>query len=541
MKTSTAVILRRIRRLSQAVFLLLFLAVVFHARYSGLTMDLGAGRVEAPTAVGRFLDFDPFAALGLLVSARSIRPAFLWTLATAAATLLLGRVFCGWVCPFGTLHQAAGRLAPRLSRRARIARASYSRAQALKYLLLAALLAAGALTLLQPSALDPLCLLSRGLIVSVFPAFHFLAARVLSAAMDSGLPALADPAAAAYGFLERRELVGEVLFFRTALSTGLFLTALLLANPAWPRAWCRVLCPLGALLGLISRASPVRLSKDRPRCTSCGRCTLLCQGGSSPEGGAAWRKAECLLCLNCQAACPEDVLGFGFREDADAAARGPDLTRRALIAGVAGGLLATPFLRGSRGRVSRARLIRPPGALPEPLFLAACLRCGACVRICPKSAIHPALLDAGLEGIWTPRLIPRIGYCVYSCTLCGQVCPSQAIRALTIERKKGSDRVRPVKLGTAVVDRGRCIPWSQGMTCLACEEVCPVSPKAITADIGPGTGPKALKGSVGRPEVDSFTCVGCGRCEHICPVEGEAAIRVFSAGESRADGESTAG
>ncbi|MEI6634073.1 MAG: 4Fe-4S binding protein [Chlamydiota bacterium] len=535
MKQSTAVTLRRLRRLSQAAFLLAFLALVFHARYSSLTMDLAAGRVAAPATAGPFFDFDPFAALGLLVSTWSLRATFLWAIATAATTLLLGRFFCGWVCPFGTLHQVVGRLAPRRSRRRRLARASYSRAQALKYCLLIALLAAAGFTLLQPVAFDPLCILSRGLIFSIFPAVHFAAARILAAAMDSGLPALANPAAAAYGFLERRELIGEALFFRTALSTGMLLAVLLLANLVWPRAWCRFLCPLGALLGLLSRLSPVRLFKDRPRCTSCGRCALLCQGGASPEGAAAWKKPECLLCLNCQAACPEDVLGFGFREDTEAASRGPDLTRRALIASVAGGLFAAPLLRGFRARVNRARLIRPPGALPEPRFLAACLRCGTCTRICPKRAIHSTVFDAGVEGIWTPRIIPRIGYCVYSCTLCGQVCPSGAIRALTLEQKKGSDRVRPVKLGTAVVDRERCIPWSQGMTCIACEEVCPVSPKAITEDVGPGLGPKAEKGSVGRPAVDSYKCVGCGRCEHICPVEGEAAIRVYALGESRAE------
>lgn len=535
MKRSRAVLLRRLRRLSQTAFLLLFLFLVFRARYSSDAMDLGAPDVAAPAAAGRFLDFDPFAALGLLLSARILPAVFLCPLALVAATLFLGRFFCGWICPLGALNQACGRLAPRTQRRGRLARASYLPAQALKYGLLAALLVAGAFTSLQPAALDPLCILARGLVFSVFPSVHLLAVRLLSAAADSGLPLLAGPAETAFAFLERRELVGEVIFHRTALCTGVLLAAVLAANLVWPRAWCRFLCPLGALLGLLSRWSPVRLFKDHSRCTSCGRCVLLCQGGASPEGGAAWRGPECLLCMNCQAACPEEALGFGVREDADADARGPDLARRALIAGIGGGLLSIPLLRLSRGRTNRACLIRPPGALPEPQFLAACLRCGSCTRICPTNAIHSTILEAGVEGIWTPRVIPRVGYCVYSCTLCGQVCPSGALRRLTPEEKRGSDRVRPVKLGTAVVDRTRCIPWSTGMPCLACEEVCPVSPKAITEDVGPGLGPKAVKGTVGRPAIDSFRCIGCGRCEHICPLEGEAAIRVYSLGESRAE------
>ncbi len=243
---------------------------------------------------------------------------------------------------------------------------------------------------------------------------------------------------------------------------------------------------------------------------------------------------ECLLCLNCEAACPEDALGFGFREDADA--RGPDSSRAGRSSRASGAASSrSPSSASPAGARTAPAPIRPPGALPEPRFLAACLRCGACTRICPKNAIHSTILEAGVEGIWTPRVIPRIGYCVYSCTLCGQVCPSGALRRLTPEEKKGSGQVRPVKLGTAVVDRTRCIPWSQGMPCLACEEVCPVSPKAITEDVGPGLGLNAAGGAVGRPAVDTFKCIGCGRCEHICPVEGEAAIRVYSLGESRAE------
>jgi ferredoxin len=114
------------------------------------------------------------------------------------------------------------------------------------------------------------------------------------------------------------------------------------------------------------------------------------------------------------------------------------------------------------------------------------------------------------------------------------VCPSQAIRRLRLEEKMGSDRLRPVKLGTAVVDRGRCIPWSTGMTCLACEEVCPVSPKAIQVDTGPAIPRQGIYSPVGRPVVDAFRCIGCGQCEYICPVEGAAAIRVLSMGETRA-------
>ena len=285
MKRSRTVVLRRLRRLSQAAFLLLFLALVFRARYASDAMDLGAPDVAAPSAAGRFLDFDPFAALGLLVSTRAIRPAFLWALVTAAATLLLGRFFCGWVCPLGALNQACGRLAPRTQRKGRLARARPSRAgdevRPPRRLLVGGRSRA-------PARRAGPALHLRGLVSSLAA---LLAARLLSATADSGLPHLADSAEAAFAFLERRELVGEIVFHRTALFTGLLLAAVLAANLVWPRAWCRFLCPLGALLGLLSKCSPVRLFKRHPRCTTCGRCALLCQGGASPEGGE-WRGLE---------------------------------------------------------------------------------------------------------------------------------------------------------------------------------------------------------------------------------------------------------
>ncbi|MDD5555698.1 MAG: 4Fe-4S binding protein [bacterium] len=515
MKESTAVALRRARRASQALFLALFLALLAAASYSGRMLDLAAEDPEAWTAVNTFLHFDPFAALGHLAAARFLPPLFYLSIATIAATLLLGRFFCGWVCPLGTIHHAAGAC----RRRPRALPAPWRR---LKYGILVSLLAAAAFTILQPAILDPLCILARSCTLSLFPAVHFLVKRALIGAADSGVAGLAPAADGAYRFLESREFIGPHVFFSSALLTGAVFASLLLANLVVPRLWCRALCPLGALLGLVSRSPLLRIDVDRSRCTRCGACVRACPGGSlSMTGeGARHAPAECVLCLNCLRVCPEDAIGFSFLGLGDPSERRPDMTRRSLIAGLGAAAVAAPFLRSFRGTVNRAALIRPPGALPEDRFLAACLRCATCSRICPTGAIHPALAEAGAEGLWTPRLVPRVGYCVYDCTLCGQVCPSQAIRRLDPAGK------RRTKLGTAVVDRDRCIAWATGMSCLACEEVCPVSPKAILAD--------AMPGGPGRPVVDARACVGCGRCEHVCPIEGAAAIRVFAVGETRA-------
>src|SRR5208282_2892577 len=160
------------------------------------------------------------------------------------------------------------------------------------------------------------------------------------------------------------------------------------------------------------------------------------------------------------------------------------------------------------------------------------------MKVCPNNALQPTLLEAGLEGVWTPVLAPRIGYCEPTCVLCSQVCPTGAIWEITQAEKIGSSqgdekRPKPVKLGTAFYDRGRCLPWAMATECIVCEEWCPTSPKAIylqPAQVVTADGSLKL---VKQPYLDPSCCVGCGACEYACPVQDHPAIYVTSIGESR--------
>jgi len=151
------------------------------------------------------------------------------------------------------------------------------------------------------------------------------------------------------------------------------------------------------------------------------------------------------------------------------------------------------------------------------------------MKVCPTNGLQPTFLEAGLEGIWSPMLVPKIGYCEYGCTLCGQVCPTGAIRRLDLETKQR------VKIGLAFLDTGRCLPYSFATPCIVCEEHCPTPTKAIwleevTVHRRDGT-PVQVK----QPHVDLDLCIGCGICETKCPVADVAAIRVTSVGESRSE------
>jgi ferredoxin len=306
------------------------------------------------------------------------------------------------------------------------------------------------------------------------------------------------------------------------------------------RFWCRALCPLGGLLGLASRWSLLRLKKNDAQCDNCNRCLLHCQGGDDPLPGAPWRKAECHLCLNCVGDCPQHALRFQFAAAPARAIDAPQLQRRRLIGSLALGAGLLPVLRGASlsGSEPDPRLIRPPGSLLEARFLERCIRCGECMKVCPTNALQPSVTEGGLEGLWTPVLVPRVGYCEPGCVLCGQVCPTGAIWEITAEEKTGrsagnQQAADPVKIGTAFYDRGRCLPWAMGTECLVCEEWCPTSPKAIylvPGDVVTSTGETKR---VRQPYVDPKRCTGCGACEYACPVHDRPAVYVTSIGESR--------
>jgi ferredoxin len=157
----------------------------------------------------------------------------------------------------------------------------------------------------------------------------------------------------------------------------------------------------------------------------------------------------------------------------------------------------------------------------EGNLLDTCIRCGACVQVCPTGGLQPSLLSAGLAGLWTPVLVPRLGYCDYACNACGQVCPTGAIPLLDLAQKQET------VIGHASVDRDRCLAWN-GEPCIVCEEVCPLPSKAIWLEERDLPGPGGQVQPVQLPHVDRTKCIGCGICENKCPLSGPAAVQVYA-------------
>ena len=606
----------KIRRTYEALALGLFLFFL-------LITDL---RYLKGWPVSWFLEASPLVAVGTALSTHTIYRNLFWGLVVLGITMMLGRVWCNWMCPFGILHHLFGSIGRKRNVKEAIEVNRYRRIYAIKYYILAAILAmaglwivpaiwhapariaeaydeaalaAGdswggvarmdeavgafgwvigigliglggyaalrALGLLKPVKFGGRISLSTALIGVVVLGIGAVwlragVAETLGAVGDgigrSAEAARRENATLQIGLLDPialtvRSMTTSVLptvhkgteavysegrEYWFAWVVGLIFIGFLVANWYIPRFFCRAICPLGALLGVFSRFSLWRIDRDPVRCTDCDLCLKSCEGASDPHKDL--RKSECFVCLNCIEDCPHDALQFRFLPRRESEVTSPVVGRRSLMLAGIFGVIFFPMARLSGGvrKNWSKKVIRPPGSVAEDEFLRRCIKCDQCIRVCPTNVLQPSLFEAGVEGLWTPIMISKMGWCELNCTLCSQVCPTGAIREISIAEKLGTgpfEAQGPIKTGTAFYNRGRCLPWAMDTECVVCEEVCPTSPKSIFTRnveiIDRWGGVKELK----RPYIDAEKCIGCGICEHECPVKDDPAVYVTAIGESR--------
>lgn len=514
--------LTRVRILSQILFFALFVLAV----WATWTSRLGGFPVSG------LLELDPLVLISTLLATGYVYKLLGWGLIIIAITFLFGRVFCNWMCPYGTLHQFVSWLfdARPASERIRVNR--YHSAQYIKYSILILFLLMSAMGTLQIGLLDPIVMMYRALGTFFAPITDAAVDRIGAAAEGVGGSALFFDSLKFAPGAESRIFVGSFWI------SVIFLFFVLM-NLWKPRFFCRFICPLGALLGTMASKSLFRINRIVDRCTDCNLCLQRCEGASDPQSRV--RQAECFGCMNCIDDCPENALEFSMlRQDKKQVVPLPDLSRRQVVFAGALGLLAAPALRNN-GRVNdenfSAKMIRPPGSVEESEFLERCIKCDQCINVCPTNVLQPATLaEGGIEALWTPVMNFHIAHCQLKCNLCSEVCPTGAIRRIIVAEKLGEGPYAaqgPVRLGTAFIDTTRCLPWANQVPCVVCEEVCPVAPKAIQTHDEETKDVFGQMVVLNKPFIVPDLCIGCGICEAECPVQDQPAVYVTAIGESR--------
>lgn len=419
-------------------------------------------------------------------------------------TLTLGRVYCSTFCPLGILQDIFIRFARRLNRRKRF---KYSKApQWLQYSVLAVsiiLLVAG-YSMIIGDLLEPFS--NFGRMVNAF------AMPVVIVSNNAASELLAR-----FGlyFLYNVPLHPEGV---GAFSLGLlFLVTVGYLSMSEGRLFCNSFCPAGAILSLLTRVSMFRLVIDNDVCNDCLACDKVCKAQCIDSSSKQIDFSACVGCFNCLSSCPEEAIKYERRTLPDLQPVKVNFNggRREFLKNVtlptATLLVAPGLVQGGSILTGTAKPITPPGSLSIRHFTSVCTACHLCVTACPTGVIQPSFMEFGLAGMFQPKMDYTVNYCNYDCVICGEVCPTGAITPLEVPEKK------LVQIGKSTFKKDDCVVVAKKKDCAACSEHCPT--KAVHTI--------PYENGLSIPEIDNDLCIGCGACEHACPVAPNPTKPIF--------------
>jgi polyferredoxin len=413
-------------------------------------------------------------------------------------TLIFGRVYCSFLCPLGSLQDIFIALSRKIGWRKKH---SYRRPHNwLRYSVLSLTIvtaALGSMSLLN--LLDPYSLVGRIITQFVQPFFFWIYNTTVSLLKNFNI----------YLFSK------ETAYWPVSvwLVTLGFFILILIMSVRQGRLYCNTLCPVGTLLGLISRVSLFKFVIADTRCHECVRCEGVCKAVCIDSQAAIIDQSRCVNCFNCLFACPKSVVSYRPSwGKAQSGAWSP--ARRGFLIGSAAAAGSTLFMFNSNihtllsaATPPRITPITPPGSVGIAQFTQSCSACHLCVSACPTKVITPSFLDYGIGGLLQPLMNYSKSFCDYECNICGRVCPTGAILPLSLEEKKFT------QIGTVDLLKEKCVVYVDKNNCGACGEVCPTHTISFID-----------KGNVLYPEVDTKYCIGCGACEKACPTTPKSIV-----------------
>ena len=422
-------------------------------------------------------------------------------------TLLLGRVYCSIICPLGIFQDLISWISKRFNHKKKYSFSNEKKI--LRYSVLAAVLIAffaGGTILL--SLLDPYSAFGR-MITNVFRPVYMAGNNLLAGIFNHFNN---------FTFYTVDITILSLFSFIIGLLT--FIIIGLLAYK-YGRTYCNTICPVGSILGFVSRFSLLKVRINEETCNNCGLCTMRCKASCIDSKNKKVDYSRCIDCFNCVDVCKKKAISYRFhrkKEVTVSAPAAPDDSRRTFLSVIAATAMIAPtkLYAQSVARINKNTAyekkhpLTPPGSESTEHFLHHCTACHLCVAKCPSHILKPAFTEYGLGGIMQPRMDFKDGYCNYDCTLCSQICPNDAIKILTKEEK------HKIQVGKVQYIKTNCIVYTDETSCGACSEHCPTQAIKMVP----------YKNELTIPSVNPDICVGCGGCEYVCPVRPYRAIYV---------------
>ena len=426
-------------------------------------------------------------------------------------TLLMGRIYCSVICPLGVMQDIFGWF----GKKAKKNRYSYSKPMnILRYVMLGVLVVALVAGFGSIAAL-----------IAPYSAYGRIASNLLAPVYQWGNNLLAAWAESvdSYAFYSVDVWLKDGVTLVVAVVTLVALFVLAFKNG---RTYCNTICPVGTVLGFLSRFSYLKPVIDTSKCNGCGLCARNCKASCIDSKNHAIDYSRCVVCLDCIDKCRQGAIKYVPRSKAVASAptgASADKGRRAFITATAvmagAGVAKAQKLKMDGGFATiedkqipnRKTPITPPGSLSAKNMAQHCTACQLCVSVCPNQVLRPS---SDLSNFMQPETSYERGYCRPECTKCSEVCPAGAIKPITKEEKTA------IQIGHAVWIAENCIVNADGQKCGNCARHCPTG--AIQMVPKDANDPKSLQ----IPVVNTERCIGCGACENLCPSRPFSAIYV---------------
>lgn len=431
-------------------------------------------------------------------------------------TLVFGRVYCSVICPLGVFQDVVSWISGR--RKKKRYRFTYSPAKnVLRYGVLALFI----ITLIAGIG-------SFVALLAPYSSYGRIASNLFAPIYGWGNNALAYLAerADSYAFYEISVWLKSLPTFIIAVVTFIVISVLAWRNG---RTYCNTVCPVGTVLGFLSRFSLLRITIDKEKCNACGLCSRKCKASCIDGKSHTVDYSRCVACMDCIDTCKHGAISYRLRRRKDNSikqsvdakqiddARRSFLTATALVATTAALKAQEKKVDGGLAIIEdkkipeRATPIVPPGALSARHFAQHCTACQLCVSVCPNEVLRPS---TDLMKLMQPEMSYERGYCRPECTKCGDVCPVGAIHPITVADKSAT------QIGHAVWVKQNCVPLTDGVECGNCARHCPTGAiQMVPSDPADAASPKI-------PVVNAERCIGCGACENLCPARPFSAIYV---------------